>query len=133
MWMPIGVIRIIPIDKNATPDHGEQHREIDPMHPSYGKRMFSFETDGRIERRRPGLKDVARIIVVPRLYDHETTSFSRSIAPDTPKPVSIYQRSNLPSEEYKNAWDVTTFDAQSAPGLQENLGFYPKPLLCPVR
>ena len=45
--LPVAKIRdgICPINEDAAPDHGEEKREIDPVHPADRKRMFAFDLD----------------------------------------------------------------------------------------
>ena len=51
MGVFVGVVRIVPIDEQAAPDHGEEHGEIDPMHPADGERMFPIQPNARRNRR----------------------------------------------------------------------------------
>ncbi len=41
----VGVVRIVPIDEQAAPDHGEEHGKIDPMHPADRERMFFVQAN----------------------------------------------------------------------------------------
>src|SRR3984957_3375632 len=51
MRVLVSVIGIVPIDEQAAPDHGEEHGEIDPVHPADRERMFLVQAnlgrDGR--------------------------------------------------------------------------------------
>ena len=42
--MPVSIVRVIPIDQEAAPDHDEKYGEIKPMHPADRKRMLSIKT-----------------------------------------------------------------------------------------
>ena len=45
--MVVGVVRVIPIDEQAAPDHHEEDGKVDPVHPAYCERMLVVEDDGR--------------------------------------------------------------------------------------
>src|ERR1700722_15444207 len=55
MRMLIRIVRVVPIDQQPAPDHREQHRKIDPVHPADGQRWFFDEAKQRKTRRRARL------------------------------------------------------------------------------
>ena len=43
--MLVGVVGVVPVDEEAAPDHGEEHGEVDPVHPADGEEMLLFEDE----------------------------------------------------------------------------------------
>ncbi len=49
--MQMCVIRVVPVDQDAAPNHREQHGKVDPMHPANRERMLSLQANPRLDWR----------------------------------------------------------------------------------
>ena len=45
MRMPVRIVGVVPINQQPAPDHREQYRKIDPVHPADCERMLSLHSN----------------------------------------------------------------------------------------